>query len=184
MPITATQTALITEAHARGLTDAAIARHSGVSLSTVKRQRDTLGLSTAFDRALRGKKGERLLVHLAHARGLRTAWGPAHNGPYDLRIEGLRVDVKTSMRRPDGSWRFRLPQSRTSFHATYAYPKNYAADCDLVALVALYPDEREPDVYFIDSAATPPNVVLRPGGVYDAFRNDWTLLTPCSALVA
>ena len=175
MTISPTQLALITEAHALGLTDAAIARHANVSLSSVKRHRTRLGLTTTFDRAVRGKHGEHLLARRAQARDLQVAWMPTHNGPYDLRIEGLRVDVKTSMQRPDGTWYFRLRPARTSFHGEYLYLKNYAADCDLVALVALFPDEQDPDVYFIESAMAPANIVLRPGSAYDTFRNDWTV---------
>lgn len=184
MSITPTQIALLTDAHARGLTDAAIARHAGMSLSTVKRHRSRLSLTTTFVPQLRGKEGERLLVDLARARGLSATWAPRHNDKYDLLIEGVRVDAKASMRRADGTWRFPLPRTRTSFGSEYTYRKAYATDCEYLALVALYPDEREPDVYFVDSATAPTNIVLRPGGVYDTFRNDWTLLTPGSALVA
>ncbi|WP_158679916.1 hypothetical protein [Deinococcus sp. NW-56] len=112
------------------------------------------------------------------------AWAAKHNTEYDLLVEGVRVDVKTSMQCSDGTWRFRLRGTRTSFSGEYTYPKNYASDCEYLALVALYPDERGPDVYFVESTAAPTTIVLRPGGVYDAFKNDWTALTPCSGLVA
>lgn len=42
MPMTTNQITLISQAHARGLTDAAIARHGGVSLSSVKRPRTSV----------------------------------------------------------------------------------------------------------------------------------------------
>lgn len=184
MPIPSAQLALITEGHALGLNDAAIAQHAGVSLSSVKRYRSRLRLPTTSATQLRGKQGERLLVRLAVKRGLHVVWAPGHNAEYDLVIGSARVDVKASMQRPDGTWRFRLPPARPSFHGEYSYPKDYATDCDLLALVALFPDDRDPDVYFIESATAPINIVLRPGGVYDAFRNDWTAFEGSTFLAA
>ncbi|GGK85630.1 hypothetical protein [Deinococcus radiotolerans] len=184
MPTTAHQITRITAAHAQGLSDAETARYAGVSLSTVKRLRVKLGLTTFSERTLRGRHGEGLLADMATARGLRVTWSPRNGSPYDLQIGSQRVDVKTSMQRPDGTWRFRLPPSRPSFHGTHRYPKNYGADCDLLALVALRPGTPDADIYFIESRTAPENVVLRPGGVYDSFRNDWTVFEDERALAA
>lgn len=146
MPISPAQLALITEAHALGLTDSATARHAGVSLSSVKRYRKRLGLSSACVTQMRGQEGEQLVAVRAAARSLHVAWRHRHDEGYDLLIEGQRIDAKTTLRRRDGSWRFYLPRVRRSFHGQYTYTKNYAADCDVLALVALYSDGRDPDL--------------------------------------
>lgn len=176
MAITQHQQQLIVQAHAEGHLDPAVARIAGVSIATVKRYRNKFKLKTTCETALRGEQGEELTFHEAVRRGMKAEWREGHNDKYDLYVNDERVDAKASMQCADGSWRFRLPAERTSFFGQYAYAKHYAQDCEVVALVALYPDGREPDFYLLGSKTLPSDVRIRPGGVYDAFRNDWSLL--------
>ncbi|MDR6219850.1 hypothetical protein [Deinococcus soli (ex Cha et al. 2016)] len=176
MAITQHQQHLIVQAHAEGHLDPAIARIAGVSIATVKRYRTKRGLKTTCETALRGEQGEDLTFLEAQRRGLKAEWREGHNDKYDLYVNGERVDAKASMQGVDGSWRFRLPAQRRSFFGRYAYAKDYAQDCEVVALVALYPGGRDPDFYLLSSSSLPSDVRIRPGGVYDAFRNDWSLV--------
>ena len=176
MAITQDQQRLIVQAHMNGHLDPAIARIAGVSIATVKRYRTKFGLKTTCETALRGEQGEHLTFQEATRLGLKAEWRPGHNDEFDLYVNGERVDAKASMQCADGSWRFRLPAQRTSFFGQYAYTKDYAQDCEVVALVALYPDGRTPDFYLLSSKTLPGDVRIRPGGPYDAFRNDWSLL--------
>ncbi|WP_034357766.1 hypothetical protein [Deinococcus phoenicis] len=176
MAISQGQIDLIQRAHALGCLDPAIAVHAGVSLSTVKRYRSKLGLKTNCPTALRGEEGEQLTFNEARRRGLDAYWRAIHNEKHDLFINGRRVDAKASMRLADGSWRFRLPAERSSFYGEYFYAKDYAADCEVIALVALYPEGRAPDFYLLESRNLPADVRIRLGGPSDALRNDWSLL--------
>lgn len=176
MAITTDQQLIIVQAHGEGHLDPAIAHLAGVSIATVKRYRTKLGLETNCVTAKRGKLGEQLTFDEAERRGLKAEWRVKHNGEFDLYVSDQRVDAKASMQLADGSWRFRLHTTRSSFYGQYAYAKDYAADCEVVVFVALYPDGRTPDFFLLDSDTLPSDVRIRPGGVYDAFRNDWTLL--------
>lgn len=176
MSISQAQIQAIKDAHARGALDHQIASAAGVSLATVKRQRKQLGLTTNYLPAQTGALGERLLEAEAHRRGLTTQWRKRSGDGYDLYVAGQRIDVKTSMQHAKGTWRFCLHETRQSFHGRYSYRKDYAADCDYVALVALYPDEREPDIYFLSSQYLPSEVYLGKRDRYADFRNDWTAL--------
>lgn len=181
MSITETQIQAIKDAHARGALDHQIASAAGVSLATVKRQRKRLGLATNYPPAQTGALGERLLEAEARRRGLTTQWRRRSGDGYDLYVAGQRIDVKTSMQHAKGTWRFCLHETRQSFHGRYSYHKDYAADCEYVALVALYPDEREPDIYFLSSQHLPSEVYLGKRDRYADFRNDWTALEDAQA---
>lgn len=176
MAITQEQQSIIIKAHAEGHLDPAIARLAGISIATVKRYRTKLGLETNCVTAKRGKLGEQLTFTEAEQRGLDAEWRKGHNDEFDLYVQGQRVDAKASMQLANGSWRFRLPTKRPSFYGQYEYAKDYAADCEVVVLVALYPDERKPDYYLLDSKSLPSDVRIRPGGAYDAIKNCWSLL--------
>lgn len=176
MAITTTQVQRIRDAHAAGKLDPAIAQAAGVSIATVKRYRDRLGLETNSEATRRGKLGERLVAQEAISRGFEIEWREHENDVYDLYINDQRVDAKASMQLTDGSWRFRLSHWRSSFFGQYRYYKDYAADCEVVALVALYPDGREPDFYLLDSKTLPGDIRIRPRGIFHDFKNDWTRL--------
>lgn len=174
MAITPTQIHQIIDAHALGLLDPAIASRAGVSIATVKRYRDRLGLETNSVTAKRGRLGERLVAEEALRRGFSVEWREKENAAYDLYVNSQKVDAKATMQLGDGSWRFRLHTTRVSYYHQYSYPKDYAADCDLVVLVTLYPDGCAPDFYLLESDSLPGDIRIRPSGVYSAFRNDWT----------
>ncbi|WP_291424002.1 hypothetical protein [Deinococcus sp.] len=176
MSISSKQLNLIKSAHANGHLDPEIARLAGVSLSTVKRQRAVHGLSTHGLLASRGKQGEELTAQAALQRGLYVVESTS-SAPFDLLIQNLRVDVKTTMRLDSGVWRFQLPKLRPSFYNGYTYPKDYAADCDLIGLVALYPGHQTPDFYFFDSSTLPSNLYIRHGGPHEPRRNNWNVFS-------
>ncbi len=88
----------------------------------------------------------------------------------------MLVDAKTTEQLPDRFWRWRLPRSRQSHMGTYTYEKNYADDCDLLSLVALYEDGRPADFYILPSENLPTTITIRRGGPYEHLRNDWSRL--------
>ncbi|MGY2892851.1 hypothetical protein [Deinococcus sp. UYEF24] len=175
--ITPQQLAAVQAAHADGLLDSAIAERAGISLSTVKRVRSTLGLETHCQTTLRGRLGEEVTARRAAQLGLTVQWRVRDNDKYDLIVAGRRVDAKASMQLSDGTWKFRLPEHRRSFHHRYTYRKDYAHDCDVIVLVCLYPDGREPEMYLLDSTDLPGTVRIYPGVTYVAEYEAWGCLT-------
>ena len=165
----------ITQAHSRGLCDQDIARYADISISSVKRHRNTLGLETRSITARRGSYGEKLFAGLAEDRGLEVAWRSRENASYDLLVEGQRVDVKTAMREMGGVWRFRLSEVRSSFMGQYQYRKDYARDADVLALVCLFPDAWEPRLYLLGSSQLPREVRIRVGGSFEPFHDAWEI---------
>ena len=184
MAITALQVQQIKAAHTAGMLDPAIAQHAGVSLATVKRYRDRLGLSTHCITAQRGRLGEQLVAAEAARMGFSVDWHDNQHDGHDLLIGGKRVDVKATMELADGSWRFRLPGIRCSFFGQYVYCKNYAEDCEVIGLVALYPDETPPDFYLLSSRHLPEDIRIRRGGPFESARGDWGLLAPTATIQA
>ena len=160
--------------HAAGQLDAAIA---GVSLSAVKRIRTWLGLMTNCVTAQRGRHGEKVVAQAARTRGLKVEWRTYDAEKHDLLVSGLRVDVKTAMQQPDGTWKFRLPLVRASFGAQYRYPKDYAADCEVIVLCCLYQDGRTPPLYMLSSAGLPTHILITSGFSHLTALEDWSLLT-------
>ncbi|QFP77467.1 hypothetical protein [Deinococcus sp. AJ005] len=184
MAITALQVQQIKDAHTAGMLDPAIAQHAGVSLATVKRYRDRLGLTTHCVTAQRGKLGEQLVAAEAARRGLTVDWHARERDGHDLLISGQRVDAKAAMQLTDGLWRFRMHRMRESLFGQYAYRKNYAEDCEVIALVALYPDETPPDFYLLSSLTLPEDIRIRRGGPFEPAREDWGLLAPTATIQA
>lgn len=150
-------------AHARGLTDAAVAAEVGVSIATVKRIRARLGLKTKCVTALRGREGEEQVAAAAQALGLHVEWRPVEGAPHDLMIEGLRVDAKTTQADERGHCRFRLGGARQSYYNRYSYAKDYVRDCELLALVCLPAAGGPPSVYFLNSVLARRDVRVRLG---------------------
>jgi len=178
--ITQTQVQLISEAHTVGLLDLAIAEYAGVSLSTVKRVRKKLGLQTNCQTTLRGRLGERIVAERAQQRGLGVEWRQYDNHPYDLIIQGHRVDAKAAMQLSDGTWKFRLHETRRSFHGRYRYHKDYARDCDVVVLVCLSLDGSEPTLYLFRSVSLPGTIHIHPRGSFALAREAWEHLSPAA----
>lgn len=182
--ITNDQERRIQDAHARGLTDAQVAHEAGVSIATVKRVRARLGLPTRCATALRGQAGEAFVAREATARGLPVQWRAHVGDRHDLTVAGRRVDVKTARQMPDGSWRFRLTRTRQSYYNTYRYEKDYAADCDVLALVCESRDGSPPQVYFLESTAAPTSVRVRAGVIGDGLHTWEQVFVPAGGALA
>lgn len=176
MRISNEQIHLIRQAYALGFLDNGIAVYAGVSVATVKRYRGQMGLKTNCKTALRGELGERLVAEEAGRRGHRVEWRRKASEKFDLYVNDLRVEVKTALQSEDSSWRFRLPTKRSSYFGQYEYSKDYGGDCEVIALVALYPDGRTPDYYLFPSKTVSQDVRIRLPSIYDASKNDWSLL--------
>ena len=174
--LTTIQISQIQLAHAAGQLDGAIAASAGVSLSTVKRVRTRLGLETHCVTAQRGRHGEGVVAQAARTLGIKVEWRTYNAEKHDLLVSGLRVDVKTAMQQLDGTWKFRLPLVRVSFGARYKYPKDYAADCEVVVLCCLYLDGRTPDLYMLSSIDLPRSLRITAGVSHLAALEDWSLL--------
>lgn len=173
MTVQATQIDQIKALHAAGKLDPEIVQATGLSVSTVKRYRKKLGLTTNCETARRGTLGEQMTARQAAALGLRVEWRTVEGEKHDLVIEGQRVDAKAAMRQADGAWRFRLQATRPSFYGKYQYDKNYAQDCELLVLICLYPDGQPADFYLIGSAHAPHEVRIKLGGNYTDFKDAW-----------
>ncbi len=89
---------------------------------------------------------------------------------------GGRVEVKTAMQQSDGTWKFRLHRTRRSFHGRYRYVKDYAQDCDVVVLVCVFGDGREPVLYLLPGRDVPGTVRVRAGATFEGAREAWELL--------
>lgn len=137
--------AAFASAHASGLKDRELAAHFAISLATVKRRRKDLGLGSNCLSNNRGMLGERLVAEYLRDQGM-TVTETANKAPYDLLVNGLRVDVKVGLRRPQASiglpsYQFRLPPLRSSFHASKLYAKHYQRDTDFILLAVLEGDQ-------------------------------------------
>ena len=88
------------------------------------------------------------------------------------------------MQLADGSWRFRMHRMRASLFGRYVYRKNYAGDSEVIALVALYPDETPPDFYLLSSRNLPGDIRIRRGGPFEPARGEWALLAPAATIQA
>lgn len=121
-------------AHCAGQKNQQLAQEFGVSLATVKRWKQTLLLGNNDPRNDLGKLGERLLMAELARQGHHVQPMPEGH-PFDLRVNGLRLEVKTSATHQEGAYRFRLNESRSSNHAQYRYGKDYQRDADVLALV-------------------------------------------------
>lgn len=113
-------------------------------MSTVKRRREKHGLGSNCPNNNKGQLGEQLVAEYFRQQGLEVTLPAKTGGPYDLLVNGLRVDVKVGQARTtEGglSYQFRLPVTRSSYRASKTYGKNYAVDADLLALAVLKQDE-------------------------------------------
>jgi len=176
--ITALQEHVIRSGHARGLLDHEVAKAAGVSVATVKRYRRKLGLSANCARNRLGRAGEEYFASLARQAGLHVAWPQVRNAPFDVLVNGWRVDVKTA--RPDrrGWVRLRLPGVRRSFRGRYAYGKAYARDSDVIACVVVPSSEYALHGVVLLPSCDAKGRWLRP----EEFRMpDWSLLRDAAA---
>lgn len=162
--------------HQEGLLDPDIAHHAGVSLATVKRYRKALELPGNCPKNQLGELGEGVFQQEALRRGFHVTRHP-HGHPFDFTVQGLRVEVKTAQREPNGSFRFRLQQNRVSFQGIHRYPKDYGKDTDVLALVCM---REAPAVYLLDSSRVQESIRVRPQDPthpLNVHLEDWSIFT-------
>jgi len=164
------QDQLLIALHAQGLLNGPLAAELGVSVATLKRRKHALGLGPNCPRNQLGALGERLFAQEACAHGCPAQPAGGHRHPFDLQVGGLRVDVKTAVE-SGGSWRFRLPEWRTS-QSGPATHKDYTRDCDLLALVGLNSSHQLAFIQFRRPAPGLTHVRI----AWPDARSDWTPL--------
>ena len=164
------------EAHAQGLLNQQLADHFEISLSHLKRALKALGLRSHQPANRIGRLGEQLVTQAFTALGHSVKVMP-YGSPFDLRVAGQRVDVKTSVSpKADGRYAFRLKPVHAS--GEYSYPKNYFQDTDFLVLVCLQ-DDALLHVYVVPVARWKPDLTVRPGSPFDPlgeYRDAWRLL--------
>lgn len=156
--------------HAQGLLNGPLAAQLGVSVATVKRWKKRLGLGPNCPRNVLGALGEELFNQEAWARRKPGVPAGGHGHPFDLQVGAVRVDVKTAVE-SGGSWRFRLPEWRTSQSGPATY-KDYIRDCDLLALVGLNSSHQLAFIQFRRPAPGLTHVRI----AWPDARSDWTPL--------
>ncbi|MVN85315.1 hypothetical protein GO986_00830 [Deinococcus sp. HMF7620] len=169
-------------AHARGLKDNELAQHFGLSLSSIKRRKKALNLGSNHQPNSTGTLGERLVAEHLVTLGLTVHVMPP-GSPYDLLVNGWRVDVKTSATSRHGEgrhFRYVLPEVRPSFHGQHLYAKDYAADANFLLLVVLQ-NERLSAAYVVPVAERQASLTVHPESPFcplAPYRSAWHLLTP------
>lgn len=156
----------LTAAHARGLKDHELAALFRVSLSTIKRRREALDLGSNCPGNNIGKLGEQLVARHLSDLGLSVTPTEGHNAPFDLWVNGWRVDVKVGRHRANpGSGRdaveFHVPSRRSSNMHEYSYPKDYQRDTDFFALVVLSGQELI-HLYLLPASRWKPTITVHP----------------------
>lgn len=165
------------EAHALGFNNQDIATLLDLSISTVKRYKRALGLSSNDLRNNLGKLGEQLVAHVLTQHGFTVQRMPEGH-PYDLQTEAWRLEVKTSATAVKGSYRFRLNTRRSSNHAQYRYAKDFQRDSDFL-LLAIVRETALEHLYCIPTVFWTPNLRVQPDSPfcpYASYRNAWYLL--------
>lgn len=165
------------EAHALGFNNQDIAALFDISVSTVKRYKQALGLGSTDDRNNLGRLGEQLVADALTQQGMTVQTMPEGH-PYDLMADGRRLEVKTSASSEEGRYRFRLNTRRSSNHAHYRYEKDFQQDSDFLVLVMVQEGCLE-HLYYIPTAHCPPNLLVQPASPfcpYAPYRNAWPLL--------
>ncbi|GBF07532.1 hypothetical protein DAERI_150050 [Deinococcus aerius] len=152
--------------HARGLKDHELAALFRVSLSTIKRRREALGLGSNCPRNNVGRLGEQLVARHLTDLGLSVTPTEGHNAPSDLLVNGWRVDVKVGHHRANpGTGRdaveFHVPARRSSDMDKYSYPKNYQRDTDFFALAVLSGQEMV-HLYVLPASRWKPTITIHP----------------------
>lgn len=163
--------------HALGLTDVKLAQALGVSHATLKRYKQRLGLGSNCVRNNRGELGEQAVLSELHKRGC-MAHKTGRGEPHDITVAvgQVRVEVKTAMQRPDGTWRYNLEPRRKSLFGQYRYWKDYRHDSDVTVLVGLYPDGRA-EFWLYESSDLGDWMYTRLDNPYtEPHRNDWALI--------
>lgn len=171
--------------HALGLTDRRMAEHFGVSLSTLKRHKRRQALGSTHRATQTGRLGERLSAEHLQALGMTVEPMP-QGAPYDLLVNGWRVDVKTSSVPTNGRYRYHLAEERPSFHGQYRYAKDYDADTDFL-LLAVVKDMQLSAAYVVPVAERHTQLTVQPDSPFcplTKYRSAWHFLTPRSSVAA
>lgn len=173
-------------AHASGLRDRELAQLFGLSLATTKRRKHTLGLGSNCAHNNRGRLAEDLVAAHVRQQGLSVTPAGGHNPPYDLHVNGWRVEVKVGQQRPSGAVQFRLPAQRGSNSNQYRYVKDYQRDADFIALVVLSGARLEA-VYVLPTTLWRETITLRPTSAfcpYRTFLDAWSPLRTAARTAA
>lgn len=185
MPTTTVPAPDFIAAHRLGLKDHELATHFRISVSTVKRYRQQLQLGSNCPHNTLGKQAEQQLTIQLRLQGFQVSGPPGHNAPFDLSVNGWRVEVKVGQQRPSGSVQFRLPTRRGSNRNAYWYEKSYTRDADFMALVVMTGAHPGP-TYVVPTSAWRATITVQPNSPfcpYQAYRDHWSQLrlNPASA---
>lgn len=162
-------------AHARGHTDDELAALFRTSRSTIKRRRNALGLGSNCPRNNAGKLAERLVAQHFTDMGLNALPAEAHQAPFDLLVNGWRVDVKVSLDRMTlrsglEAVQFRLPERRSSNMSQYIHHKDYQRDTDFFALAVLNGQELA-HLYVLPVSRWQSTVTVHPDSPFCPFQS-------------
>lgn len=161
-------------AHAAGMKNQQLADLFGVHVSTVKRHKQRLALSSNDRRNTIGKQGERLVAQELTRHGFQVALMETGH-EFDLLADGHRVEVKASLTQVDGGHRFRLNTERSSNHDQYRYHKDYRRDSDFIALAVLNIDGIE-HLYILPSELWKPSIRVYPDSPFCPYASyRWAL---------
>ncbi|MFB9993399.1 hypothetical protein ACFFLM_15640 [Deinococcus oregonensis] len=150
----------VQEAHDLGFLNHEIAELTDLSLSTVKRCKSELGLGSNEPCNALAKRGEELVAEYLTAEGydVHQQW---HTAPDDLRVNGLRLDVKTTGSLHGRYFRFRLDERRTTHRGQKVYQKDFQRDVDFFLLAVV--EDVLTHLYCVPVALHAPILSVRPG---------------------
>ncbi|MFC3833949.1 MULTISPECIES: hypothetical protein [Deinococcus] len=175
---TATRDARIRHYHSQGCNDVQIAGKLCVSARTVANFRRAQNLPVNAPNVVLGREGEQLVTQLAQSMGF-TADRPAEwLSPFDVRINGHRVEVKTGRDTEDpGVFKFSTSATRKGRFTNPTQRKNYAKDADFMAFVCKSVHGQPTRVFIMTPVEMAPNMRIDVGkGTYAAAENAWERL--------
>lgn len=161
-------TAQFRAAHTAGAKNGELARQFGISVATVKRHKQALGLGSNCERNNRGKLGERLVAEYLIQHGVEVI-ATKHGAAADLWVGNIRVEVKVMYSRSEHAAQVHMPALRGSNHNQYWYPKDYQRDADILALAVLS-GEALGHLYLLPSAHWKPTTTVHPNSPFCPFR--------------
>lgn len=159
----------IQTAHAQGLTHPDIARQLGVSLSTVRRRAQELGLSGNGNRNPRTESLKTLLVQDAQAQG-HTAHLAAPDADHHLVIDGQAVDVWTARPDPNGKHHFYLVTSKRPVQGQYDYNTYHQRNVTTVMLICCDHQDQPIACYTFPVSQLPRTVTIGGDDGYASYR--------------
>ncbi|THF70703.1 hypothetical protein E7T06_06080 [Deinococcus sp. Arct2-2] len=157
----------VQEAHSLGFLNPEIAELLDLSLSTVKRCKNELGLGSNEPRNALAKCGEEVVAEYLTAEG-HPVYRQWHTAPDDLRVNGWRLDVKTTGSLHGRCFRFRLDERRTTKRGQKVYQKDFQRDVDFF-LLAVVEEGVLTQLYCVPVALHAPILSVCPGDPACAF---------------